>query len=204
MAKSNSLIKYHIHEIFASIQGEGIWAGTPAIFIRLADCNLACKGCDTSFEVQSTQTAEEILQKLLRYKPLNTVIITGGEPTIQNLVPLLEKLNLFGYIVHLETNGILAIPEGFSWICISPKLKYKLPLKENLLKAHEIKMPIAQIEDIQKAENFRKETNDEAIIWWLHPWDGINTGTTKICIDYVIKTGNWYLSIQLHKYLNIL
>ena len=36
-------------EIFHSIQGEGVSAGTPTVFLRLATCNLACTWCDTRY-----------------------------------------------------------------------------------------------------------------------------------------------------------
>ena len=36
-----------VHSIFHTIQGEGPYCGHPAVFIRLAGCNLQCPGCDT-------------------------------------------------------------------------------------------------------------------------------------------------------------
>ena len=39
-----------IKEIFYSIQGEGLYAGTAQHFIRFCDCNLNCSYCDTNWK----------------------------------------------------------------------------------------------------------------------------------------------------------
>ena len=71
-----------VHSIFYTIQGEGPFTGCPAVFVRLAGCNLKCPGCDTDYTSNRTpMTAEQILNKILELaSPATLVVITGGEP----------------------------------------------------------------------------------------------------------------------------
>ncbi len=97
-------------EIFASIQGEGVNTGVPAVFIRFSLCNLHCKWCDTpytfnwqgtNFDHQAAQTGENIKycpeNEIISLTPVEImgyvvdvsgpnirhVVITGGEPLMQ-------------------------------------------------------------------------------------------------------------------------
>ena len=76
-------------EIFSSIDGEGITAGYPAVFIRLAGCNLRCSYCDTqySYDGGKEMCPEEIVDKVMSFG-IRRVTVTGGEP-----------------LIHKETNG---------------------------------------------------------------------------------------------------
>lgn len=98
-------------EIFYSIQGETSSVGKPAVFIRLAGCNLKCSWCDTVYARQGgyDKNLAQILHVVKSYRcPL--VIVTGGEPLIQkNTSLLLQKLVSGGFEVLLETNGSLTI-----------------------------------------------------------------------------------------------
>lgn len=106
-------IKLKISEIFDSIQGEGINAGKPSIFLRTSLCNLACSWCDTKYtwdwknydykkEVKEMST-DEVRKEIKKYTG-NRLVITGGEPLLQQdgLTELLGKLP--GYFVEVETN----------------------------------------------------------------------------------------------------
>ncbi len=125
-------------EIFHSIQGEGVNAGRPAVFLRLALCNLACVWCDTRYtwdwerfdqgrEV-TTVSVDEAEREIRRYRCRN-LVVTGGEPLVQqkSLTPLLECLKARGFWIEIETNGtivpqkkLLAIADHWS---VSPKLE---------------------------------------------------------------------------------
>ncbi|MFT6077620.1 MAG: organic radical activating enzyme, partial [Rickettsiales bacterium] len=116
-----------IQEIFATFQGEGIFTGYPAIFIRLGGCNLACKFCDTEFDSFAERPLKEILQKTKELagegrKTHNLVVITGGEPFRQNIDPLCKNLLENGFQVQIETNGtlFLDLPDEVDIVC-SPK-----------------------------------------------------------------------------------
>jgi len=128
-----------VSEVFESIQGEGPYVGVPAHFVRLQGCNLVnlpcgpCRMCDTSYAIPlktpSSLYAEGDFLRLLKSKRLPLLVITGGEPLLQqrklvqylSKVPpeLLPKLNV-------ETNG--TIPPSRDWskfdtlFSVSPKL----------------------------------------------------------------------------------
>ena len=100
-----------VHSIFYTIQGEGPFCGTPAVFIRLAGCNLQCPGCDTEY-TQGRQdmgpynilaTVNE-LARADRFKRA-LVVITGGEPFRQHIGELLSVLVQHGYYIQVESNG---------------------------------------------------------------------------------------------------
>ncbi|SDF78565.1 7-carboxy-7-deazaguanine synthase QueE [Sporolituus thermophilus] len=118
-----SAVVYPVIEIFESIQGEGTHMGMPAAFIRLAGCNLRCKWCDTAnaFDLKNaTYLAPSHIVAKIKQK---LVVITGGEPTLHDLKPLVAALHERGKYVAVETNGTNPIPEewGIDWITASPK-----------------------------------------------------------------------------------
>lgn len=100
-------------EIFDSIDGEGIFAGELATFIRLAGCNLRCRYCDTKYSFNA-DTAEDmcindIIQKCKEYGNKH-ITLTGGEPLIhKEALELVKQLCKLDYIVNIETNGSIDI-----------------------------------------------------------------------------------------------
>jgi 7-carboxy-7-deazaguanine synthase len=103
-----------VHSIFYTIQGEGPFAGTPAVFVRLAGCNLQCPLCDTEYtDTRVPTTPEAIIKQIEDHCKGRTkfVVLTGGEPFRQQVGDLLVHLLLAGYYVQVETNGTLAPPE---------------------------------------------------------------------------------------------
>lgn len=99
-----------VHSIFHTIQGEGPFSGTPAIFIRLSGCNLQCRFCDTEYTKSKPMGIGDIIMDaiLIRGKsPTKLVVITGGEPFRQDLSVLTSDLVHSGFYVQIETNGSL-------------------------------------------------------------------------------------------------
>lgn len=111
-------------EIFYSIQGEGTWAGTPAVFVRLAGCNLACSFCDTDYALKFFASVEDVVRMVGEAGgACPMVILTGGEPLAQAQTgALIDALRGDGRRVHIESNGTLyaELPSDV-WLCVSPK-----------------------------------------------------------------------------------
>lgn len=110
--------------IFKSIQGEGFYIGTPCTFIRLYGCNLRCKWCDTKYAYRGDhlELSEEFIAREVLRLEQPMVVITGGEPLVQNLTELMERL--FYMKVHIETNCTKSPSKEWSpthWV-VSPKL----------------------------------------------------------------------------------
>lgn len=115
-------MKYPVLEIFDSIQGEGSMIGMPVTFIRFKGCNLACPWCDTKEswkkpEADEGMTIEEIVEQC----HMTCVVLTGGEPCLNDLVPLITAMQVKNKYVCIETNGTLPTPENADWIVASPK-----------------------------------------------------------------------------------
>lgn len=116
-----------ISEIFYSLQGEGLLAGTPSVFIRLAGCPLRCRWCDTKYawdqKAGKDYSIDEILT-VIRQWPCKFVVITGGEPMISDELPALtEVLKINSKHITIETAGIVFVPDlACNLMSISPKL----------------------------------------------------------------------------------
>ncbi len=119
-----------VHSIFYTIQGEGPFCGKPAVFIRLAGCNLQCPGCDTDYtrgrkrqpiELVTARVKELHKQQPQHGVPGSLVVITGGEPFRQPalLMDLCDALMSDGFFIQIETNGTLAAPDH-SWYMREP------------------------------------------------------------------------------------
>jgi 7-carboxy-7-deazaguanine synthase len=120
-----------VHSIFPTIQGEGPFAGSPAIFIRLAGCNLDCPLCDTEYTAKAvTYSLKQLKDAVAEFGPMpprgRLIVITGGEPFRQNIGPAVRKLLAHGYKVQIETNGTLYSPGPWEdpsvTIVVSPKV----------------------------------------------------------------------------------
>ena len=149
-------------EIFRTVQGEGVSAGMPAVFLRLATCNLKCSWCDTKYTWDWTQYEydREVAtaysdEALERVRALGTrrVVITGGEPLMQQraLEPLVRELRTDGYECEVETNGTLAPTEAMV-ACISQwNVSPKLANSDNSLERRRVPASLQAFRDLDNA-----------------------------------------------------
>lgn len=106
-----------VHSLFYTIQGEGPFTGVPAVFLRLAGCNLQCPSCDTDYtDSRKLMGISEIVDHIKDAHKVKSglVVITGGEPFRQDLSELLQQLIDAGFYVQIETNGTLE-PSKFKY-----------------------------------------------------------------------------------------
>lgn len=188
-------IKYRINEIFYSIQGEGRNTGMPAVFIRFAGCNLKCSFCDTDHSEKMLMTKEEILRKVEKFACGN-IILTGGEPTNQDIYDLIVFLSDEDYYICLETNGTNLIEDYeiyLDWITVSPKSLSNWKLRRGT----ELKLVYTE----QYIDELDKYFLEGFSFYYLQPCDGMNN--LNNLIDFIKKNSDWRLSLQCQKLINI-
>lgn len=202
-------MKYKVHSIFPTIQGEGRWTGYPITLLRLAGCNLKCDFCDTLEaswpEAPSLVMSLEYLVDQVKqvHRPGNAILITGGEPTLQSLGQLAEALPS-GSPLYLETNGTQPANfyEFFDWITVSPKPRQEMPLREVLKHADEIKWLVASITDVFDLQAFLAIYDHLRAHWHISVQPiSCDKHATEVAIRACIHYG-WQLSIQVHKYID--
>ena len=117
-----------IAEIFYSVQGEGMLAGVPSVFVRTSGCNLRCTWCDTPYTSWQPEgedrSIESIAEEVDRYGAEH-VVITGGEPmTAPGIEELTRRLTQH---VTVETAGTVDVAVRCDLMSISPKLANSTP-----------------------------------------------------------------------------
>lgn len=188
-----------VNEIFYSLQGEGFFAGTPAVFIRLSGCNLRCPFCDTQHTEGEEISEAEIAAKAAEF-PARHVVITGGEPSLfltESLVDLLHQANKF---VAVETNGTRSLPTGVDWVTLSPKDAFVEHAHPTIDRCDELKVvfdgsPLPDYSSIQATHHFLQPCDVGSI--------SQNAEITKQAIDYILRHPEWRLSLQIHKIIHI-
>jgi len=187
-----------VAEIFYSIQGEGTWSGTPAVFVRLAGCNLACDFCDTDYSLKFIATIDEIVARVRELGgECPMVILTGGEPLAQSqTLALIEALRADGRRVHIESNGTVftELPEDV-WLCVSPKERVDPRMAA---RANEAKLIVDRRIPEEHLALF--EHHDTIL---LQP-EGNKRANVDLALDYAKRHPRRFrLSLQTHKMIGV-
>lgn len=196
-------MKYSVTEMFKSLQGEGHFVGYPAVFIRLAGCSvLGCSiraECDEApWKARGAFTEDELAAVALRLAPGGICVITGGEPTDHDLIPLVDRLTSVGMRIHLETSGVRPVTGiPIEWITVSPK-------DPNFVQrsGHALKLVVRPGWDWRDVLEF----DDRTAFWhrYLQPLT-MPDGTTNLAqvmrmlLAEENPGGRWALSTQAHK-----
>lgn len=124
-------MKLRVAECFTSIQGEGIWAGTPSSFIRISGCNLRCSWCDTKYASWNPEGPTMPIDEIVESVAAQHVVVTGGEPMMfDGVVPLAAELKRRGKVITIETAGTVYRDLRCDLMSISPKLSNSTPRNE--------------------------------------------------------------------------
>lgn len=208
---------YSVKQIFFTLQGEGANAGTPAVFLRFAGCNLwsgrekhrataVCRFCDTEFVGTDGAGGGKFgsaaaLAKAVEAKwPTHArtgrfVVCTGGEPLLQLDAALVEALHAMGFRIAIETNGTLAAPEGVDWTCVSPKAGAAL------VQRHGDELKLVYPQPGAEPERY---VDLEFEHFFLQPMDGPRRAeNTELAASYCMRHPSWRLSLQVHKLIGI-
>lgn len=220
-----------VHSVFDTIQGEGPFTGHPAVFIRLAGCNLQCPACDTDYTTDRwTSNPTNLVQYVAEMRKAPAlVVITGGEPFRQNIYRLVKQLMEAGYTVQVETNGTLPPPTiSFLELCskditernkcfvvCSPKAGKVNPVTAEAVCAYKYVMahdsvdadglPLLALDHSASPRVARPHKGFDGVIY-LQPCDNkdnqTNAANLKACVDSVMKHG-YALQLQVHKIINV-
>lgn len=192
-------MSYRVNEIFYSLQGEGYFTGTPAVFLRLSGCNLKCGFCDTRHEEFTEMSPIEVIESVRAY-PSRHIVITGGEPSLQLDPVLVDMLHEEGFFIQIETNGTRLLPEGVDWVTCSPKGTATGECEVRLRSIDELKI-VYEGQDVESIAN-----SLPAMHYFLQPCSseryegGSNTAET---VSYILAHPHWRLSLQTHKLIDI-
>lgn len=192
--------KLFVTSIFFTIQGEGIKRGHPALFVRLAKCNLGCSWCDAFFEEGDWLTIDQILlkaneaiddyfngdppiwavSKMSKMKKKMGFVVTGGEPTLQpNLYTLLDEASRWYDWTQIESNGILEpiVPDS-TIVVVSPKCNEKVDVSLGFKRFIPTKYMEPNPKTLERADCLKFIVEDQpefdspyqTVPEWAHDW----------------------------------
>lgn len=216
-----------IAELFHSYQGEGMYTGTPMLFVRLAGCNIGRHpetvtweiGKDRDFPILKTGYPAYIchtydgrpfycdtdfhhgdpwtIEDILKECWEQHICITGGEPFLHK-----DKINAF--VDNAIMAGIEVHIETSGTLDWDPGLAWiTCSPKQNYLdsmikRADEIKLLVDKDFDLFKVPDC---INDHPRVY-IQPVNDelfINLDNLKLCKEVFYARPNWRLSVQLHK-----
>jgi len=207
---------YSVKECFLTLQGEGVQAGSRAVFLRFAGCNLwtgreqdrasaQCNFCDTDFVGTDGEgggkfkSADKLAARIETLWGEGTeqrlVVITGGEPMLQLDQALVDALHARGFRVAAETNGTLPAIDGIDWICVSPKAGTEVVQRQG----NELKLVWPQ-----------KGIDPEALETWdfdhflVQPMDcAEREQAIDAAVALAMERPKWRLTLQAHKVIGL-
>ena len=207
---------YSVKECFLTLQGEGVQAGSRAVFLRFAGCNLwsgreqdraaaQCNFCDTDFVGTDGEgggkfkSADKLAAQIETLWGEGTeqrlVVVTGGEPMLQLDQALVDALHARGFRVATETNGTLPAIDGIDWICVSPKAGTEVVQRQG----NELKLVWPQ-----------KGIDPEALETWdfdhflVQPMDcAEREQAIDAAVALAMERPKWRLTLQAHKVIGL-
>jgi organic radical activating enzyme len=188
-----------VSEMFYSIQGEGYWTGTPAVFVRLAGCNLNCRFCDTDYSLKFLASVDEIVARVRELgADCPTIVLTGGEPLAQTeSSALIDALRADGKRVHIESNGSIPVelPRDV-WLTVSPKERLHPAMAS---RANEVKL----IVDGRVPDEWLASFDGRDVPVFLQPEGNKPANVTAALEAAKAAPARYRLSLQTHKFIGV-
>jgi 7-carboxy-7-deazaguanine synthase len=201
--------------VFLTLQGEGVMFGEPQVFVRLAGCPVGCPGCDTDYTVSERVDATEIVRRVAA-EPAEWVWLTGGEPTVHDLDPLVRKLRNYGYRVAIATAGINPVSRGWGNTIDGDRVRMATGLDFVSVSPHRIDDSWVlrrgdQLNVVPGLNGLRLEDLDGVDVSgfahkfvtppWYAPGDRMERVTE--CANWVLAHPGWRLGVQAHKFWGV-
>ncbi len=209
-------MSYAVKECFLTLQGEGMQAGSRAVFLRFAGCNLwsglerdraaaQCRFCDTDFVgtdgsgggkfADADLLADRVVSIWGEGQSERLVVVTGGEPMLQLDAALIDSLHHRGFRVAVESNGTLPATPGIDWLCISPKAGTDVVQRSG----DELKLVWPQRDiDLDALETW------DFLNLLIQPMDGADReASLQASIALVMARPKWRLTLQAHKIVGL-
>ncbi len=209
--------RYGIKEVFGTLQGEGALAGSPAVFLRFAGCNLGyevCPWCDTDWaKAEFSEPVAGVLDLVKAaanempggFRPGMLLVATGGEPSLQFDAPLAGALRAAGFRITMESNGSRPVDRSLiDWLTISPKQPSFAQKQGNELKIlFSGSAAPGPAPDVEAVRRLAAGTGFDH--YFLQPIDLPESGANyDETVAAVMELGPpWRLSVQTHKVIGI-
>ena len=209
-------MSYAVKECFLTLQGEGVQAGSRAVFLRFAGCNLwsgreedrataQCRFCDTDFVgtdgegggrfAGADALAGHVEALWGEGDERRLVVVTGGEPMLQLDIALVDALHARGFSVAAESNGTIAATPGIDWLCVSPKASTEVVQRSG----DELKLVWPQ-EGIDPAE-LEGWAFDHFLV---QPMDcAEREQAIEAAVSLAMERPKWRLALQAHKVVGL-
>jgi 7-carboxy-7-deazaguanine synthase len=216
-------VEYRVNDMYPCIQGEGALTGTPMLLLRLQGCPVGCSFCDTKEtwlaeahdlapDLDSalgvnprwaSVTVEQLVERA-RAAGLTWILVSGGEPLVQDLTDLTLGLKRYGFKLALETSGTHALTGSWDHICVSPKIDQSGGLQlyaPTIRQADEIKWVVGRDGDLDELRAFLQEYFGGRMmhrpVICVQPLSQ-SLKATQLCVDACLAHG-YRLSVQVHK-----
>lgn len=180
-----------VKEVFYTIQGEGPLAGRPALFVRMAGCNLKCWFCDTDFEGEDVEEFVAVrlslfIESKLKENGCRLVVFTGGEPLLQpRLSEVMSRLNSVGVSCQVETAGsvwhvnfddvITGKPHCMTTMVVSPKTPTINPMVAQRASAWKYIVRADELDE-DGLPNRSTQQKKHKLVRLARPWDFLSDG----------------------------
>jgi 7-carboxy-7-deazaguanine synthase len=198
--------------IFATVQGEGVLLGTPMVFVRFAGCPVGCPECDTDYTLAARTDLDGLVRRVVECDPTPArwVWLTGGEPTVYDIVPLVARLHAVGYRVALATAGINPVGlgaapyyggGGVDFLSVSP---HRVDDSWVLRRGDQLNV-VPGLNGLRLEDFEGVDVSGFAHRFVTPPWYGPGGRAEWVaeCREWVERHPDWRLGIQAHRYWGV-